>query len=64
MGLCAGRNTPRRIHTQLLTMKLPLPIICPPRRYVRWDRIAIIVLAIAWWVGLIWCHLQYKGGAA
>jgi hypothetical protein len=45
-------------------MKLPLPIICPPRRHVRWDRIAIIVLAIAWWVGLIWCYLQYKGGAA
>jgi hypothetical protein len=45
-------------------MKLPLPIICPPRRYVRWDRIAIIVLAIAWWVGLILCYLQYKGGAA
>jgi hypothetical protein len=45
-------------------MKLPLPIIPPPRRYVRWDRIAIIVLAIAWWVGMILCYLQYKGGAA
>jgi hypothetical protein len=47
-------------------MKLPLPIICPPsrQRYIRWDRIALIAAVIAWWVGLIWCYIKYKGGAA
>jgi hypothetical protein len=47
-------------------MKLPLPIICPPRRqrYVRWDLVAIIAAVIAWWVALGWAYLQYKGGAA
>ena len=45
---------------------LPLPIIQPPRRkrYVRWDRVAIIAAVIAWWVALGWAYLQYKGGAA
>jgi hypothetical protein len=43
---------------------LPLPIIPPPRRYVRWDRVAIIAAVIAWWVALAWAYLQYKGGAA
>jgi len=43
-------------------MKLPLPIIYPPRRYVRWDRIAIIAFAIAWWVALGWAIIEWKGG--
>jgi len=43
---------------------LPLPIIPPPRRkrYVRWDRIAVIGAVIAWWVALGWAYLQWKGG--
>jgi len=48
--------------------RIGLPIIHMPRRrpqrYIRWDRVFILASAIAWWVGLIWCYLQYKGGAA
>ena len=45
-------------------MKLPLPIIPPPRRkrYVRWDRVAIIAAVIAWWVALGWAIIEWKGG--
>jgi hypothetical protein len=43
---------------------LQLPIIPPPRRkrYVRWDRVAIIAAVIAWWVALGWAYLQWNGG--
>lgn len=48
--------------------RISLPIIHMPRRhpqrYIRWDRVFILASAIAWWVGLIWCYIRYKGGAA
>jgi hypothetical protein len=43
-------------------MKLPLPIIRPPKRHLRWDRIAIIAAVIAWWVALAWAIIEWKGG--
>lgn len=54
--------------TQLKKARIGLPIIHMPRRrhqrHIRWDRVFILASAIAWWVGLIWCYIQYKGGAA
>jgi hypothetical protein len=46
--------------------RIGLPIIHMPsrhpQRYIRWDRIFILASAIAWWVGIIWVIIQYKGG--
>ena len=59
-------NHPERIRTQLLMKtKLPLPIILmTPPRHIDWTKVFIFSSCIAWWVGLIWLILDYKGGAA
>jgi hypothetical protein len=34
------------------------------QRYIDWVKVFILASCIAWWVGIIWLILAYKGGDA